>query len=205
MSKRDPKRLPHDFHLWTAVAATVDPLRRKGLLKLGNTPLPLPDPVRGAGSAAPEGGAGQPDRRSGQRPQQPARTFLPPYQAPLPPSAAPDKAVDPSIRKKPGRGRMEIDGRIDLHDMTQDQARAALHRFVQGKSAQGARTLLVITGKGLRSEDDYIAAMTGRGILRTMLPIWLNEPTLAPLVSGWSAAARGHGGEGAWYVRLRRR
>ena len=34
MSKRDPKRLPHDFHLWTAVAATVDPLRRKGLLKM---------------------------------------------------------------------------------------------------------------------------------------------------------------------------
>ena len=40
MSKRDPRRLPHDFHLWTAVAATVDPLRRKRLLKFG--PLPLP-------------------------------------------------------------------------------------------------------------------------------------------------------------------
>jgi DNA-nicking Smr family endonuclease len=37
-----------------------------------------------------------------------------------------------------------------------------------------------------------------------MLPIWLSERALAPLVSGWSTAARGHGGEGAWYVRLRR-
>ena len=44
MSKRDSKRLPHDFHLWTTVAATVDPLRRKGLLKLGTGPLPLPEP-----------------------------------------------------------------------------------------------------------------------------------------------------------------
>ena len=46
--------------------------------------------------------------------------------------------------------------------------------------------------------------MTERGVLRTMLPVWLNEPSLAPMVSGWSVAARGHGGEGAWYVRLRR-
>ncbi|MDF2799572.1 MAG: mismatch repair protein MutS, partial [Devosia sp.] len=42
MSKRDPKRLPHDFHLWTTVAATVDPLRRKGLMRMGAGPLPLP-------------------------------------------------------------------------------------------------------------------------------------------------------------------
>lgn len=199
MSKRDPKRLPHDFHLWTTVAATVDPLRRKGLLKLGTGPLPLPGEER----------SGPPDDQAGVKPAPrrlpPRQPFLPPYQAPAPNAQRPDKAVDPSIRKKLGRGRLDIDGRIDLHDMTQSQARDALHRFVQAKAAQGARTILVITGKGLKSDDDYIAAMTGRGILRTMLPIWLNEPVLSSLVSGWSAAARGHGGEGAWYVRLRRR
>lgn len=194
MSKRDPKRLPHDFHLWTTVAATVDPLRRKGLLKLGTGPLPLPV----------EEPPARPDKPAPKR-QPPRQPFLPPYQAPPPGSSVPEKAVDPAIRKKLGRGRIEIDGRIDLHDMTQSEARAALQRFVHAKSAQGARTVLVITGKGLKTDDDYIAAMTGRGILRTMLPIWLNEPSLAPLVSGWSMASRGHGGEGAWYVRLRRR
>jgi len=195
MSKRDPKRLPHDFHLWAAVAATVDPLRRKGLLKPSHGPLPLP---------VPEEPPAPPTKAAPKR-QAPRQPFLPPYQAPAPGSAAPDKAVDPAIRKKLGRGKLEIDGRIDLHDMTQSEARGALQRFVHAKVAQGARTVLVITGKGLKSDDDYIAAMTGRGILRTMLPIWLNEPSLAPLVSGWSMASRGHGGEGAWYVRLRRR
>ena len=195
MSKRDPKRLPHDFHLWTAVAATVDPLRRKGLLKLSHGPLPLPIPEEPPA----------PPAKAAPKRQAPRQPFLPPYQAPAPGSAAPDKAVDPAIRKKLGRGKIEIDGRIDLHDMTQSEARAALQRFVHAKASQGARTVLVITGKGLRSDDDYVAAMTGRGILRTMLPIWLNEPSLAPLVSGWSMASRGHGGEGAWYVRLRRR
>ncbi|MCS6761018.1 MAG: Smr/MutS family protein [Candidatus Devosia symbiotica] len=194
MSKRDPKRLPHDFHLWTAVAATVDPLRRKGLLKLGTDPLPLPaKPLPTL--------IKQPDPK----PLPPCQPFLPPYQASAPGANIPEKSVDPAIRKKLGRGKLEIDGRIDLHDMTQAEARGALQRFVQAKVTQGARTILVITGKGLKSDDDYIAAMTGWGILRTMLPIWLNEPSLAPLVSGWSVASRGHGGEGAWYVRLRRR
>lgn len=192
MSKRDPKRLPHDFHLWTSVAATVDPLRRKGLLKMATGPLPLPVEEAPSAKQAP------PARRP---PRQP---FLPPYQAPMPAANRPDKAVDPSIHRKLSRGRIEIDGRIDLHGMTQEEARGALHRFIHARFSRGDRTVLVITGKGARTDSDYIAAMTERGVLRTMLPIWLGEPSLSPLVSGWSVAARGHGGEGAWYVRLRR-
>ncbi|MET3927697.1 Smr/MutS family protein [Devosia sp. 2618] len=195
MSKRDPRRLPHDFHLWTAVASTVDPLRRKGLLKMGGVPLPLPaeDPAPVAVSKSP------PPKRKPPRP-----SFLPPYQAPLPSATLPEKAVDPAIRKKVGRGRIEIDGRIDLHGMTQTEARGALHHFIHSRYSRGDRTVLVITGKGIKTDNDYVAAMTERGVLRTMLPIWLNEPSLSMLVSGWSVAARGHGGEGAWYVRLRR-
>ena len=194
MSKRDPKRLPHDFHLWTAVASTVDPLRRKGLLKFVGGPLPLP-----VEDTPPPAATKPPPKRKA-----PLKPFLPPYQAPLPSAAQPEKAVDPSIRKKLGRGRIEIDGRIDLHGMTQHEARGALHGFIHARFARGDRTVLVITGKGLKSDNDYIAAMTERGVLRTMLPIWLSEPSLSPLISGWSVAARGHGGEGAWYVRLRR-
>ena len=195
MSKRDPKRLPHDFHLWTVVAATVDPLRRKGLLKLGTGPLPMPIEEAPQPTAAPPA----PPKRLA-----PRKAFLPPYQAPLPSAPTPVKAVEPSIHKKLSRGRIEIDGTIDLHGMTQNEARGALHRYLQARWSRGDRTVLVITGKGLKSDNDYVAAMSERGILRTMLPIWLSEPGLSPLISGWSVAARGHGGEGAWYVRLRR-
>ncbi|WP_395012639.1 Smr/MutS family protein [Devosia sp.] len=41
-------------------------------------------------------------------------------------------------------------------------------------------------------------------MLRAMLPVWLGQPDLAPLVAGWDEAAPGHGGSGAFYVRLRR-
>lgn len=193
MSKRDPRRLPHDFHLWTAVAATIDPLRRKRLLKLGGGPLPLPEPV-----AEPAHKPAPPARKP------PRQAFLPPYQAPLPSSPTPHRAIEPAITKKLGRGRIDIDGTIDLHGMTQVEARAALHRYVHARHSRGDRTILVITGKGLKTDNDYISAMTERGVLRAMLPIWLSEPSLSPLISGWTVASRGHGGEGAWYVRLRR-
>jgi DNA-nicking Smr family endonuclease len=192
MSKRDAKRLPHDFHLWTHVAETVEPLRRKGLLKLGAGPLPVP-----AVEPAPQ--IKSPPKKLGS-----GRAFLPPYQAPSSGSVPLDKAVDPAIHKKVRRGRIDIDGTIDLHGMTQFEARESLRRYIGAKAARGDRTILVITGKGAKTDNDYIAAMSERGILRTMLPIWLSEPGLSHLVSGWSLAARGHGGEGAWYVRLRR-
>jgi len=193
MSKRDTKRLPHDFHLWTSVSETVEPLRRKGLLKLGpNSALPIPEPEPAPAIKAP------PKMGSAKKP------FLPPYQAPVQPTKVIDKNVDPAIHKKVRRGRIEIDGTIDLHGMTQAEARETLRRYIGARAARGDRTLLVITGKGAKTENDYIAAMTERGILRTMLPIWLSEPGLSYMISGWSIAARGHGGEGAWYVRLRR-
>lgn len=192
MSKRDPKRLPHDFHLWTSVAATVEPLRRKGLMKMGTGTLPIPEPEPVPAIKAP------PKKRP------PREPFLPPYQAPSQPPQMAERSVDPAIHKKVRRGRIEIDGTIDLHGLTQAEAREQLRRFIGARVARGDRTLLVITGKGARTDNDYIAAMTERGILRTMLPIWLSEPGLSHLVSGWSLAARGHGGEGAWYVRLRR-
>lgn len=192
MSKRESRRLPHDFHLWTHVAATVEPLRRKGLLKLGTGPLPLPEPEPLPPKRTPPGKLG------------PGRSFLPAYQAPSSLAPASEKAVDPAIHKKVRRGRIDIDGTIDLHGMTQVQAREALRRYISARAARGDRTILVITGKGARTDNDFIAAMTERGILRTMLPLWLSEPGLSHLVSGWSPAARGHGGEGAFYVRLRR-
>ncbi|WP_199741589.1 Smr/MutS family protein, partial [Streptomyces xinghaiensis] len=137
------------------MASTVDPLRRKGLLKISGTPLPLPpDEIPAVSTKAPTR-------------QPPRKPFLPPYQAPLPSAQRPEKAVEPSVRKKLGRGRIEIDGRIDLHGMTQAEARSALHRYLHARWSRGDRTVLVITGKGARTDDDYIAAMSERGILRT--------------------------------------
>ena len=70
--------------------------------------------------------------------------------------------------------------------------------------ARGDRTVLVITGKGLKKVNGDPRTIIERGVLRTMLPIWLNSPELSQLVAGWDQSAQGHGGAGAWYVRLKR-
>ena len=88
------------------------------------------------------------------------------------------------------RGRLEPEARIDLHGLTQEQAFRALIRFFSRARGLDQRIVLVITGKG--------------GILKRMMPRWLAEPELAPLVSGLSPAHVKHGGGGAFYVALRR-
>ncbi|MEM8812296.1 MAG: Smr/MutS family protein [Pseudomonadota bacterium] len=102
------------------------------------------------------------------------------------------------------RGTMAIDARLDLHGMTQAQAHDRLHRFLSRAQAEGCRLVLVITGKG--SRVDGAASRPGEiGILKRALPLWLEEPAFRSLVVGIDTAHKSHGGEGALYIRLRRR
>ena len=88
---------------------------------------------------------------------------------------------------------------IDLHGKTQREAHAALVRFLRRAQREGARFVLVITGKGVRGSADG-----ERGVLRRQVPLWLQLPELRAYVVGFEAAHVGHGGEGALYVRIRK-
>jgi DNA-nicking Smr family endonuclease len=101
------------------------------------------------------------------------------------------------------RGRYAIEGRIDLHGMTQDRAHAALLGFVERSARQGLRCVLVITGKGLRRLDDE-GSGGEIGILRNAAPRWLNEAPNRARILAFTAAQPRHGGGGALYVLLRR-
>ena len=46
---------------------------------------------------------------------------------------------------------------------------------------------------------------TSHGVLKEMVPRWLNETDFAGLSSGWAPAHRRHGGDGAFYVYLRKK
>jgi DNA-nicking Smr family endonuclease len=105
--------------------------------------------------------------------------------------------IDRRSKQKLARGTQAIDARIDLHGRTQDEAHVALLRFLHRAQANGAKTVLVITGKGGRSDS-------GRGVLKRQVPMWLALPEFRALVVGFGDAAIGHGGEGALYVRVRR-
>lgn len=173
-----------DFHLWTEVTESVLPLKPRRRVRL-KAPLPLPPAVPPL-------------------PKAPKIIAMPSYQSPEAPGSQAPGVIEPRLRQKLGRGRVPIDGTLDLHGMRQDEAFAALHRYLHVRAGRGDRTVLVITGKGLKKLNGDPTSIVERGVLRTMLPIWLNSPELRPLVAGWDQSAQGHGGEGAWYVRLRR-
>lgn len=97
--------------------------------------------------------------------------------------------------KKVRRGRVDIGQKIDLHDLTRDQAFPALARRLTRAQAAGVRCVLVVTGKGPNLE----------GVLRKSLPGWLMDPHIRPLVASFSEAHIKHGGSGAFYVFLKRK
>ena len=110
------------------------------------------------------------------------------------PAKPPQPMIDPKARRRLSRGRDPIDGTLDLHGMSLAQGEAALRGFVAYHRAQGHKWVLVITGKGVR----------GEGRLRAALPAWLATVPLVGQVVEFDQAAISHGGNGAFYLRLRR-
>ena len=123
----------------------------------------------------------------------PPAKFIP---SPPPPPPARIGDLDHRTRAKIKRGRLEVEVKLDLHGMRQDEAQRALNGFLRRAQARGAKVAIVVTGKGLSREEG--------GVLRRVVPMWLQAPALRDVVVSFGEAARHHGGEGALYVRIRR-
>lgn len=181
MSRRTKVLSDEDRVLWRAIADTVEPLQR-----------PRPRRARPA-APNPPSLAPEPPPSTDAAPQAPAASVAPPPRPRPRPSPA---ALDRPTREKLAKGRVPIEGRVDLHGLFQDEAHTLLLSFLRQASARGIRHVLVITGKG--------TSKGGGGVLRRMVPAWLQTAPFRELVSGFDEAARGHGGGGALYVRLKR-
>jgi DNA-nicking Smr family endonuclease len=165
-----------ELALWSGLACSITPLRgREKSSKLpaaGARPAPSPVHFQGKRQALPA--------------------------AKVPPLAP----LERRLKQRVARGREQIDARIDLHGMTQSEAHAALFDFLQRVRADGARIVLVVTGKGTgRADRD---GGVERGVLKRQVPNWLALPQFRSLIVGFDDASVGHGGQGALYVRLRR-
>lgn len=120
------------------------------------------------------------------------------------PSTAGSNQVDHRTEQRLKRGQFEIEGRLDLHGMTQNQAYDALCRFIPSAHSVGKRCLLIVTGKGYQRHGDPSLLERTTGILKQKTPQWLSEPPLNQYVLNIQTARPKHGGEGALYVLLRR-
>ena len=95
------------------------------------------------------------------------------------------------------RGQMAIEARLDLHGVTQKEAHAMLCSFLARTQDSAKRCVLVITGKGLGRAEG--------GVLRKMVPRWLEQPPLRDRVLAATPAQAQHGGDGACYILLRKK
>ena len=157
-------------------------------------------------------GAARPEPRRPEPPSVPKPAIHPaaPSTAmPPPPPAAPAALAMPGLDKRSQdrlrKGRMRIEGRLDLHGHTQADAHRALIAFVQDAYARDLRCILVITGKGAdRDSQDGFMPDREKGVLRRQVPLWL-AGGLGRMVLAVESARPQHGGDGAYYVLLRRR
>jgi len=178
---RPPKKgglSPDEEDLWRKVTRTVRPLAHRNAVVARTPSFAAGTPAGAIVSRAP----------------------LP---TPNPTSAAANRSLgalaDRSPEKRVRRGKLDVGAKLDLHGFTQEEARAALMRFLLHARADKVRVALVVTGKGgrLRSGE------TAPGVLKQRLPEWLAGGELRPLVSGYAEAHQRHGGGGAYYVFLK--
>lgn len=170
---RERQATEAEVDLWRRAVGEVAPLK-------GRARIAMPGP-------RPEHSPMAADRRV-----EAARTALPHSSRPAPPLP-----IDRPTAQRLKNGRMPIDGRIDLHGMTANEARLNLSAFLRASQAMGRRAVLVITGRGLDPDR------RGRGVLKREAPQWFSS--MSDIVAGYSEADRRHGGAGAFYVRIRRK
>ncbi len=198
MKKRRSRSLSQEeARLWVSIARTATPLKGKGLPDLPEeeiAPPPPPPPVHPkppttktrvrADTDLPQAWSAPPGAASGPAPSAPSR--LPPLHP-----------IERPVRRKIGKGRIALDDRIDLHGQTEATAHGILLFFLRQAQVKGLRHVLVITGRG--------ASFGSTGTLKRAMPHWFATGEFRSLVAGYEPAERGHGGEGAFYVRVRRK
>ncbi|MGO9673380.1 MAG: Smr/MutS family protein [Methylocella sp.] len=181
-----------EIALWLEVAKTVSPRPSRVLPQA--PAAPARNEVQAEQPAAP-GAAKPPEKPNPAKPNQ--------KQPALARKIPPLEPLERRLRQKLSRGRIGPDAAIDLHGLTRHEACVALRHFLGQAQRDGAKLVLVVTGKGRGAgglfEDE------AAGVLRRSVPQWLRGPDYHSIVVGFEEASRPHGGAGALYVRLRRR
>jgi DNA-nicking Smr family endonuclease len=165
--------------LWTTVTKAIAPLRATTRVAPAAEDVPTAEITKPA--------------RPAPRPKRASPPLVP--HKPAPPPAPPLTPLSRRMKRGVASGKHAIDGKLDLHGLTQSEAHGELLRFLRNAHARDARLVLVITGKGRGAEP---------GVLRRQVPQWLGLPEFRSFVVGFEDAHVTHGGEGALYVRVRR-
>ncbi len=176
--KPAPVLSPGDAHIWQHSTASVRPLANR----TAAPPLPRVKPIVLAGDFA------APVHAKSGKPQ-PTRLGA---------------TLDATWDRKTRDGDVAPDLVIDLHGKSVSVAFGALRSGIERAVTRRARIVLVITGKGLPPSATWPEPDPKRGAIRMQFTNWIEQPEIAPYVASVRPAHVRHGGDGAWYVILKR-
>ena len=103
--------------------------------------------------------------------------------------------IDWNSDKKLIQGKYNIDYKIDLHGLTLNEAYNKIRLLFNKAEINNYRCLLIITGKGLHSQNQTI---------KYSIIEWFKEPYFANKIIKYTDAQKIHGGTGAIYVLLKK-
>lgn len=192
---RPPRRLSHEeAAIWAQVTQSVRPLehRRRAAAK------PADDASGIAAPAAPAPPAALRKLRGRVPPP------LPPAKSAGPPPRILDEhGLDGSWEKRLAKGSMAPDFTLDLHGASLDAAHARLDHGLTLAASQGARLVLLITGRP-RHMGDAADRSSQRGAIRAKVMDWLSLGSHAGRIATVRGAHPRHGGAGALYIILKK-
>ena len=105
--------------------------------------------------------------------------------------------VDPYLVQRLHQGAFAIQGHLDLHGYTVEEAKFVLDGFLNRAYSSGHRCVRLIHGRGKNSPDN-------RPVLKEHVQMWLSQGRLSRMVLAFVTAPTRDGGAGAAYVLLRR-
>jgi len=96
---------------------------------------------------------------------------------------------------------------IDLHGFTLEEANKTIENFINTSYVEGLSKLIIVTGKGLRSQNDkdpYVSK--DLGILRYSVPDFIKKKKdLMKKINKIQIADVQDGGSGAFYIFLKKK
>lgn len=111
--------------------------------------------------------------------------------------------IDKNTLRKFKREEFAIEATLDLHGKTENSAYEAVADFIPRCYASAKRCVCIITGKGLNVHADN-DIFPQKGILKQLVPQWLNAPHLRGMILIYKHPTARLGGDGALYILLRR-
>jgi DNA-nicking Smr family endonuclease len=187
---------PEEAELWARLASTVRPMHplRKAVAKAAPSDRQPPPPPRPAVSKL--------------------RSIAPPPPPPVQPKATIKPrtldvhGLDSTWERRLAKAEIQPDFTLDLHGHSLDAAHTRLDHGLMQALAQGARLVLLITGRP-RPADDHGQSNFGgrserRGAIRAKYLDWLASGPHASRIAAVRPAHPRHGGAGAVYIVLRK-